>query len=265
MTERQTISNDGGATSAPETESSGAGPRHRGPSLLFLAVVFTSLFFGSLAATAAMTGGARFPSPFEPSMGATIFFSDHADAVRVAAFFQFGAAVPLAIFAATAASRLRFLGVQAAGTMIALVGGALASGMAALSALFQWVLAQPGIAASEAVMHAFHLLSFATGGPGVVVPFGFLVAGVSLTAGLSRNLPRWLMWFGLVLAAVAEFSSLSLVTPFAMYLLPLARFPGFVWLIAVGATLPATKRRQEPRAPLRTVKGSAAVAITTTT
>ena len=237
---------------AQQTEPSHEGARHRGPSLLFVAIVFTLLFVGSLVATAAMTGGARFPSPFESQASATLFFSEHGDAARVAAFLQFGASIPLAIFAATAASRLRFLGVQAAGATIALLGGVLASLMAALSALVQWVLAQPGVAASDGVMHAFHLFAFATGGPGFVVPFGLLVAGVSLTGGLSRYLPRWLMGLGLVIAAVAELSSLSIALPIAMYLLPLARFPGFVWLIAVGATLPATKRRAErPTASLR--------------
>jgi hypothetical protein len=63
------------------------------------------------------------------------------------------------------------------------------------------------------------------------------------------------MWFGLVIAALAELSSLSMVVPAAMYLLPLARFPGFVWLIAVGATLPTTRRRREQStAPLRALQ-----------
>jgi hypothetical protein len=245
------------AMTAKRTESTSGGVRHRGPRLLFVASVFTALFVGSLLTTAAMTGGARFPSPFEPSTNATSFFSEHANAARVGAFLQFGAATPLAIFAATAASRLRFLGVHAAGTTIALLGGALASGMAALSALSQWVLTQPGVATSEGVMHAFHLLAFATGGPGFVGPFGIFVAGVSVTGGLSRLLPRWVTWFGLAIATVAELSSLSIVAPGAMYLLPLARFPGLVWLIAVGATLPTRKRRREqPTVPLRALENA---------
>jgi hypothetical protein len=38
-------------------------------------------------------------------------------------FLQFGALIPLGIYAATAATRLRFLGVNAAGPYIALFGG----------------------------------------------------------------------------------------------------------------------------------------------
>jgi hypothetical protein len=75
-----------------------------------------------------------------------------------------------------------------------------------------------------------------------VVPFGLLVAGVSVSGALARKLPRWVMWFGLVIAAVAELSSLTIATPAAAYLLPAARFPGFVWLIVVGATLPVARR-----------------------
>ena len=228
---------------AQTPESSDRGERHQGPSLLGVALAFVALFIGSLIVTAAMTGGAHFPSPFEPFMTTRAFFSDHMAAVRVGAFLQFGAAMPLAIFTATSVNRLRFLGVQsAAGPSIALLGGVLASTMTALSGLSQWILGQPGSTASDGVLRAFHLLSFATGGPGYVVPFGVLVAGVSLSGGLTRHLRRWIMWFGLLVAAIAELSALTLVTPTAAVLLPAARFLGFIWLIAVGATL-ARRRR----------------------
>jgi hypothetical protein len=224
------------------TESGRPDKRHRGPSLLIVAGVFVALFVASLIATAVMTGGGHFPSPFDPLTVASNFFSNHADAVRLSAFLQLGAALPLAIFTATSASRLRFLGVQAAGPSIALVGGTLASAMTAMSGLSQWILAQPGIASSEAALRTLHLLSFATGGPGYVVFFGILVAGVSVSGGLARHLPRWVMWFGLIIAAVAELSSLTIVMPAAVYLLPAARFSGFIWLIVTGITLASTRQ-----------------------
>jgi hypothetical protein len=222
------------------TSAPGRGVRHPGPSLLVVAIVFVALFAGSLAVTAVMTGGEHFPSPFEPPAAARAFFAAHADAVRLGAFLQFGAAVPLAIFAATASSRLRFLGIEAAGATIALVGGTLASAMAALSALVQWALAQPGV---EDGTRTLHLLAFAAGGPGFVVPFGLLVAGIALTGGFSRKLPRWLMWSGLGVAATAELSSLGIALSPALLLLPLARFAGFAWMIAAGAALPSTRQK----------------------
>jgi hypothetical protein len=220
--------------------------RHRGPSLLAVAIVFAALFAAGLLAVAAMTHGAHFPSPLDPTVDADAFFADHPDAVRLGAFFQLGAAIPLAIFAATASSRLRFLGIEAAGASIASIGGTLASGMVALSALVQWVLSQPQLGGG---VRSLHLMAFAIGGPGFVVPFGLLIAGVAVTGGLARKLPRWVMWFGLAVAAAAELSSLSIVLAAATYLLPLARFTGFIWMIAAGATLPATRGNRAPGTP----------------
>jgi len=165
----------------------GDGQRHRGPSLLLLSVVFAGLFIGSLVVVAAMSGGGHFPSPFEPVAATNAFLAENRDAIRLGAFLQFGASVPLAIFAATASSRLRFLGIEA--------------------------------------------------------------AGVAVTGGLSRKLPRWVMWSGLFVASVAELSSLSIALAPASYLLPIARFTGLVWLIVVGALLPSTRASAVPRQP----------------
>jgi hypothetical protein len=219
------------------SQASSAMSRHRGPSLLAVAIVFTILFVGSLVISTAMAGGVYFPSPFQPEILSDSYFSQHADAVRVGAFLQFGSAIPLGIFTATAVGRLRFLGVNAAGGFIALFGGLAASVFLALSALIQWVLSEAR-GAADSTVHALHLLAFATGGVAYVVPVGLLVAGISVTGGLSRLLPKWLMWFGLAVAAVAEVSSLSLLVAPVMYLLPMARFPAFVWMICVGALLP---------------------------
>src|SRR5262245_31897717 len=117
---------------------------HRGPSLGALGVVFVSLFTSSLAVTGVMTGGAHFPTPYEPVALAQDYFSRYANGIRIAAFLQFGAAIPLGIFTATVTSRLKFLGMRAAGADIALFGGFAASIFLALSALTGWVLSQPG-------------------------------------------------------------------------------------------------------------------------
>jgi hypothetical protein len=218
-------------------------PRHLGPSLATVGIVFVVLFVASLVVSTAMAGGAHFPSPFDPESLSARYFVGHASAVRVGAFLQFCATIPLGIFTATAVSRLRFLGVQAAGATIALFGGLMASVLLASSAFAQWVLSQPGVLDSVVAVRALHLLAFATGGPGFVAPFGLLVAGVSVSAGIPRWIPRWLMMFGLVVAAVAELSTLALVAPAAAYLLPLARFPGFVWIVCAGVLLPRSRRK----------------------
>ncbi len=233
---------------SPSSSDAQVGQGHRGPSLLVLALVLAGLFIGSLVVVAAITHGGHFPSPFEPTAATNAFLAQNGDAVRLGAFLQFGASVPLAIFAATASSRLRFLGVEAAGTQIALVGGTLASAMGAISALAQWSLVQPDLGTET---RALHLLAFSTGGPGYIVPFGLLVAGVAVTGGLSRKLPRWVMWSGLFVTSLAELSAISIAFAPAIYLLPIARFTGLVWLIVVGALLPSTRTSRRTREALQ--------------
>ena len=72
-------------------------------------------------------------------------------------------------------------------------------------------------------------------------PLGLLFAGLCVPALFMRLLPRWLAVSGLVLGAIGQLSALSLVIPGAFFLIPLTRFPGFLWLIAAGFTLPRTR------------------------
>jgi hypothetical protein len=188
-----------------------------------------------------MTGGAAYPTPFDPPEVAQAFFGPHADALRITAFLQFGSAIPLGLFTATVVSRLRFLGLNVAGVSIALFGGFAASLMLAISALVNWTMTQPGIADDLGGLRMLQLLTFAFGGPGHVVPLGLLLAGVSVPAAFARLLPRWLVWFGLIVAVVAELSWLSLVLPAAAPLLPLARFSALIWLVIAGFILPTAR------------------------
>jgi hypothetical protein len=214
---------------------------HPSPPLGMLAGVFVALFLASLVVGTALAGGAHFPSPFAP--GVEAYFARYPGAVALAALLQFAAAIPLGLFTATVVSRLQFLGLRAAGVHIALYGGFAASFFLALSALLQWVLGQPGVAALPGAARVLHLAAFATGGPGHVVPLGLLVAGVSVAGGLGRRLPAWLMVSGVVVAALAQLSTLSLIVPAAAYALPVARFASLAWMIVVGALLPASLAR----------------------
>jgi hypothetical protein len=223
------------------------GNRHAGPPLLPVAIVHVLLFIAGLLAVTAFVGGDRFPSPFAADEVIRHFFSAHAAQVHIQAFLLFGAAIPLGIFTATTVSRLRFLGVRAAGELIALYGGFGASLALAASGLGSWMLSILGTrAGSGDLVKALHLLTFAAGGPAAVVFLGLFVAGVSVTGGLARLIPQWVAWLGIVVALVAELSSLVLLFPAVAPLLPLARFPGLVWLIAVGASLPASRRAIVP-------------------
>ena len=212
--------------------------RFAGPPLLALGIVHVLLFAASMVSGAMLRHGQIYPSPYGPIENAQRYFSASPEALRWSAFFFFGSAVPLGIYTATILAKLRFLGVRAAGTYIAFFGGFVASAAIAASALCSWVLSVPEVNSSVATLRLTHFLSFLTGGVAFAVGFGLLAAGVSVTSGFARLLPRWLVVFGLVVAVAGEFSSISLIAYPMSFALPVARFGGFVWLIAVGATLP---------------------------
>jgi hypothetical protein len=106
-----------------------------------------------------------------------------------------------------------------------------------------WTMSSPGIAQDSTLLLALYRFSFALGGPGFSVPFGLLIAGVSVTAGLSKLLPKWLVIAGLVIAVIGELSWLDILFPKALLLIPLTRFPGFIWLITAGFVLPSARER----------------------
>ncbi|WP_063816462.1 hypothetical protein [Pedosphaera parvula] len=211
---------------------------HPSPPLGIVAIVFAVLFNAGLYQVITFSGKAHFPGPWESADTITGYFQAHASEVLVCAFLQFGAAIALGIYTATVVSRLQYLGVRAAGASIALFGGLMTVFSMATASLVLWVMAYPGIAHDVAVLRALYYFSFALGGPGFSVPLGLLIAGVCVPAAFMRLLPKWLVIFGLALAVIGELSWLDLITPKALLLIPLTRFPGFIWLIAAGFLLP---------------------------
>ena len=209
---------------------------HHGPSPGITAIVYTLLFIAGIAATMVITNGASFPIPYGPIETSQKYYLQFADAVRVNSFLLFGSAIPLGIYTAAVTSRLKFLGVSATGVSISLFGGIASSVFLAISGLCAWVLSQPGIANNISTMHAFQLLGFAAGGVAHVVTLGLLIAGTSVTSLFGNYIPKWLAWTGLILAAISELSTLSLLFPQLSMLLPV-RFPAFIWLIGAGFTM----------------------------
>lgn len=226
-----------------ETPNAITTTHHRGPHLGALAIVYTVLFNAGLYPVTIFADKIHFPGPWEPGDVIVSYFQTHPLPVLICLFLQFGAIIPLGIFAATVVSRLHFLGVRAAGPYIALFGGfaTVFCGMAASFLL--WVMVHPGIAQDAALLRALYYLSYAFGGPGFSVPMGLLLAGVSVPALFLKLLPKWVVGLGLVLAVCGELSWLNLIVPKALFLIPLVRFPSFVWLIATGFLLPKAVTR----------------------
>ncbi|MEV7612532.1 hypothetical protein [Streptomyces sp. NPDC089799] len=236
---------------APTGNRTADGPHRRrdhqaGPPPGILAVVFTALFLAGLVISTLLADGSPFPSPFGATDTVIAYFRDHAQATRVSGALQFAASVPLALYAATVSARLHRLGVRAPGATIALAGGVLASAFLACSGLVTWVLSHEAVTARPEPVRALQYLAFGLGGPAHVVLLGLLVAGIAVPGLLAGLLPRALALTGLALAAVAELSTLVLLTEDAALLLPVARFGGMVWLIAAGFLLPRRRTRKEP-------------------
>ncbi len=239
-----------------------AASRHAGPHLGLLAIVYTVLFNAGLCAVSGfgIPFGVKppyFPGPWEPVSVIQSYFQTHPTAVLICMFFQFGALIPLGIFTASAVSRLRFLGITAAGPYIAVFGGLMTVFDGAAAGFILWAMIHPGVAHDPALTTALYYLSYAFGGPGFSVPMGLLIAGLSIPAAFGKLLPKWIVAFGLLLAVAGELSWLNLVFPQAVFLVPLVRFPGFIWLIAAGFALPKTVSRVTSAGPDRQVAVSA--------
>jgi hypothetical protein len=223
--------------------------RHAGPNLLLLATIYVGLL---------LVGGSKlstvFSVPRHSPEEAVAYFAKYGWTIQLGSFCELASAIPLGIFIATTVSRLRFLGIRAAGESIAFFGGIGATMMLILSALANWSLTRPGIAEAIGAVSALQAISFAGGGPGFVVPLGLFIAGVSLTAGLHKLMPQWLMWLGIVVAIACELATLALLNFTAGYFIPVGRFISIVWMIGVSITLPTSTIRSigEPEASLAT-------------
>jgi hypothetical protein len=212
--------------------------RFRGPHLGILAVIFAALFIFGLSYVITFTPGApHYPNPYDPAAAIVAYFREHPHDALMCTFFQFLSAIPLGIFTVTVWTRLRWLGVKAAGPSIALLGGLVVCVNMIVGSMIAWTMVFPGVAADEGVLRALYYIGFGIGGVGYSVPMGLLIAGIAVPAGFMRLLPRWMVVLGIVLGVIGELSCLALLFPKLTLLIPLTRFPGFIWLIIVGFML----------------------------
>ena len=220
--------------------------KHLGPPLWLLAILYTLLFNAGLYPVTTMAGADHWPGPWEPASVIVPYFQTHHAAVLTCVFLQLGATICLGLFSAAAVSRLRFLGVSTAGPWIALFGGFLTVFNGVAAGMIVWTMIHPDVAAAPSVLVGLYFLSYAFGGPGFSIPMGLLMAGVSVSAGFAKLLPKWIVILGLVLAVAGELSWFHLISPGLLFLVPLVRFPGFIWIIAVGFTLPRARPASIP-------------------
>jgi hypothetical protein len=221
------------------------GSKHAGPPLWLLALLYTVLFNAGLFPVTMFGGMPYWPGPWQPAADIISFFQTQSARVLTCVFLQTGAMICLGLFTAAVVSRLQFLGIRAAGVYIALFGGFLTVFDSLGAGMATWTLIRPVIAQTPSSILALNYFSYALGGPGFSIPMGLLMAGISVSAGLSKLIPKWVMILGLFLAACGELSVFHMIFPQLLFLIPLTRFPGFIWIIAVGFTLPKY-RNPEP-------------------
>lgn len=212
---------------------------HRSPPLALVAVVFVLLCIASLVTNLLFAGSVLIPSAYPPIDALQNYYTGAPGAVRLSAFFQFGASIPFAVLVASMVSRLLFHRVTVAGAHIALVGGTAAALFMGLTALATWALTHPGF--DPAVLRVTHQFAIACD-VGHAAGLGLLVAGISVPSLAFGLLPRWLSLFGLVLALIAELSVLTLILSAAAILLPLVHIASWIWLISAAMMLPAVRR-----------------------
>jgi hypothetical protein len=219
--------------------------KHPGPPLWLLASLYTGLFIAGLFPVTAFGGLPYWPGPWEAPGVIVSYFQTHAAKVLACVFLQTGATICLGLFTAVITSRLRFLGVRAAGVHIALFGGFLTVFNGLAAGFATWAMIHPAVVPNAPVLLGLYYFSFALGGPGFSVPMGLLMAGVSVTSAFRKLLPRWLVVLGLVLAAAGELSVFYFLTPKLLFLIPLTRFPGFLWIVAVGFLMPNSRAAEQ--------------------
>jgi Predicted membrane protein (DUF2306) len=232
-----------------QTQAATATPvGHKGPHPGMLAILYMVLFCAGLFPVTALYKMPYWPGPWESASTIVPYFQTQGARVVLCLFLQLGAMVCLALFTATVVSRLHFLGARAAGVYIALLGGFLVVADAFAGTMAGWAMVHPSVSPHDGVVIALYYLAYGLGGPGFSIPMGLLIAGVTITSAFMRVLPKWVIVFGLILAVAGELSWLHLILfPKLLFLIPLTRFPGFIWLIAVGFLLPKSRnaRQQE--------------------
>ncbi|WP_214403627.1 DUF4386 domain-containing protein [Pseudonocardia lacus] len=220
------------STSPPRTTRRG----QDGPPLLVPAASFAGLTIAG-----AVIGGSG-PRPDSTPDAVLAYATANPTTAALGAVLLFGSAFPLVVYAATAVTRYRRLGVTAPGPLMGFAGAVMAAVAIVLSALFAWTSVQVAGLGDSAIAKLLSQLWFATGAFGFAAPIGLLVLGLAVPAVLLRFLPAWLAWAGTVIGVLAVLSTFGILTSALYPLIPIGRFGAVLFLLAVAVLLPRTVR-----------------------
>jgi hypothetical protein len=223
--------------------------------LIVAAAAFAGLFLIGLGGFV-LAGLSSYPSPLSATTAEIEeYFRDSRGETRLNACVQLAATIPLLAYGAIAANRLRALGDRSSAPAIATAAATLSASCLALSAIAQWALTRPHTQQEGGpLLRALQDVAFMAGGPAHVVSLGVLAAAVSSSAWTLRRLPAWIATLGGLVAVVSALSVLTLLLDDAAWLLPVARFPTFLWLLVTAIALPGTFDRDRRGDALPTAK-----------
>jgi hypothetical protein len=177
-----------------------------------------------------------YPSPFASSIDIERFFSENPTIVRTLGAVLALLAVAMAAFVVSITGLLRtHESDDDVLVRFAYATGLLASGFVMISAILTWVLSRPVVVEETPALRTVHDLTFLAGGPAHVLFVAAFLAAASMSASRSRAFPRWLMWLGMVGAAVSSLAIVALVWRPATYILPASRAFLGAWIL--GACL----------------------------
>jgi hypothetical protein len=197
-------------------------------------------------AVAGQLATAPLPMPDAPVAEVVAYFGGSRTAAVVLAAFQALSAVALLVFAGCVVLFLRRT-LAGGGALAGLArgGGVLAAFFLLASALLALALTQVAAGGDAGLVRTLRTLNFLTGGTLHVASLGVFVGAAALAARRAGALPGWIVWLGLVQAALAVLSLASLAVFYAALFILLGRMLGFVWCAAAGVAL-ALGRRPAP-------------------
>ncbi|MFF7646808.1 hypothetical protein [Streptomyces canus] len=155
---------------------------------------------------------------------------------RILGLLQGLSALALLAFVPCLTGFVRKYGSEARAGMVralATVSGALLL----LSASTSWILAQIGSKAELSTFRAVSDLSFITGAGPAIATLGVAVFLVAATGRASHALPAWVTWSGMLIGVASVLSMSSLVAEGGSVFIPIGRFLGFIWFIALSVLL----------------------------
>ncbi|MCK7626555.1 hypothetical protein MUU72_26220 [Streptomyces sp. RS10V-4] len=219
--------------------SSSARTRRPAPGALG-GVLYALLFVTSIVASGATAPSGPLATPYSSDTVARQYLLADPSALhrslQISALFQMLSALALLAFVPWLTDFVRRYGTTAQAGVVRAMGTASGT-LLVLSASAGWILSvlipTAGLSTARAVMD----LSFITGAAPAIGTLGLAMWPVSRTVLASRALPVWVGWAGLFLAAASGLSLLSLLLEPATVFIPVGRYLGFIWFIAVSLLL----------------------------